>query len=102
VEGEFNDVKDPSAGANAVAFGECFQDAIDRLFIGVESSEDTIMTSAELMATSPTSIIGCSMWTVITNQFTVSLDGLASVRAVQTKSQFHRLAPIEKIGRECL
>lgn len=96
-DGVLADVKDPSAGANAVAFGKGFENAVNRLFIGVESSEDAMVAGAELAVTSPASIIGCSMRPVITNQFEVSLDGLASVRALQTRSQFHRLAPTEKI-----
>jgi hypothetical protein len=39
------------------------------------------------------------MGPVITNQFEVSLDGLASVRALHTRSRFHHLARVNSASR---
>ena len=77
----FINVKDPRAGAQAVAFGQRLEHPIDRLLIGVKAGKDAIVTSAELTATFQTAIERCAVWPVKTNQLEILLDGLALVRA---------------------
>jgi hypothetical protein len=68
-DGVLINIKDPSAGAHAVALGKGFQNAVNRLLIGVESSENALVAGAELTATSPTAIKRRPMWPIVTDQF---------------------------------
>jgi hypothetical protein len=90
-------VKDSPARADAVAFGECLEYAIDRLFIRMKTREDTVRTRTELALTFQTTIEGRAVWPINTNHFEILLDGLTSVRATQRASGFHSL-PLLKIG----
>lgn len=85
-DGVLIDVKDSRASANAVTFGQCFEDSIDRLLIGVKAGKDAVVTSAELTATFQTTIKGRVVWPVRTNQLEILLDGLALVRTSQRAS----------------
>ena len=38
------EIEDPGASTNTIAFGECFEDAIDRLFVGMETGKDAIVS----------------------------------------------------------
>jgi hypothetical protein len=93
-------IEDARTGPYAIAFSQRFKHPIDRFFIGVKTSKDALVTRAEFTLAFQTTIFGRTMWPVVTNQFEICRNGLATVGAVQKQGRFHNIASFEKlVGR---